>query len=125
MIETSDDTLSIQDIVFGYKQLFDVEHAFRSLKHTLKLRPNYHSKDDRIRCHIFLCFLALLLVRIVEHKIGLTWSRIREEMNRIYFGEFIQKGSTVRLLTDLTHEQKSILKKLGIIEPSTVVDIQV
>src|SRR4030043_2289677 len=124
LIETSDDTLSIQDIVFGYKQLFDVEHAFRSLKHTLKLRPNYHSKDDRIRCHIFLCFLALLLVRIVEHKIGLTWSRIREEMNRIYFGEFIQKGSTVRLLTDLTHEQKSILKKLGIIEPSTVVDIK-
>jgi transposase len=125
LIQTSDDTLSIPDIVFGYKQLFDVEHAFRSLKTTLKLRPNYHSKDDRIRCHIFLCFLALLLVRIVEHKIGLSWSRIREEMNRIYFGEFIQNGSMVRLLTDLTHEQKSILKKLGIKEPSTVVDIQI
>jgi transposase len=125
LIETSDDTLSIQDIVFGYKQLFDVEHAFRSLKTTLKLRPNYHSKDDRIRCHIFLCFLALLLVRIIEHKGGVTWSRIREEMNRIYFGEFIQNGRTVRLLTNLTHEQKSILKNLSIKEPSTVVDIQI
>ena len=125
LIETSDDTLSIKDIVLGYKQLFDVEHAFRSLKTTLKLRPNYHSKDDRIRCHIFLCFLALLLIRTVENKTQKTWSKVRDEMNRIYFGEFNQNGNIIRLLTELTKEQKSILKKLNIKEPSTVVDIQV
>jgi len=61
LVETSDDTLSLRDIVFGYKQLNDVEKAFRTLKTNLDLRPNYHSKDQRIRCHIFLCFLALLL----------------------------------------------------------------
>ena len=123
LIETSDDTLSVEDVVFGYKQLYDVEHAFRSLKTTLKLRPNYHSRDDRIRCHIFLCFLALLLVRVVENKTEKTWSKVRDEMNRIYFGEFNQNGSTIRLLTQLTREQKSILKALDIKEPSTVVDI--
>lgn len=124
LIETSDDSLSLEDVVFGYKQLYDVEHAFRSLKTTLKLRPNYHSKDDRIRCHIFLCFLALLFVRIVENETEKTWSTVRDEMNRIYFGEFNQNGSTIRLLTQLTREQKSILKTLNINEPSTVVDIQ-
>ena len=124
LIETSDDTLSVEDVVFGYKQLYDVEHAFRSLKTTLKLRPNYHSKDDRIRCHIFLCFLALLLVRVVENKTEKTWSTVRDEMNRIYFGEFNQNGSSIRLLTQLTREQKSILNALNIKEPSTVVDIQ-
>jgi len=124
LIETSDDTLSVEDVVFGYKQLYDVEHAFRSLKTTLKLRPNYHSKDDRIRCHIFLCFLALLLVRVVENKTEKTWSTVRDEMNRIYFGEFNQNGSSIRLLTQLTREQKSILNMLNIKEPSTVVDIQ-
>ena len=124
LIETSDDTLSVEDVVFGYKQLYDVEHAFRSLKTTLKLRPNYHSRDDRIRCHIFLCFLALLLVRVVENKTEKTWSKVRDEMNRIYFGEFNQNGSTIRLLTQLTREQKSILNALDIKEPSTVVDIQ-
>lgn len=124
LIETSDDTLSLEDIVYGYKQLYDVEHAFRSLKTTLKLRPNYHSRNDRIRCHIFLCFLALLLVRVVENKTEKTWSSVRDEMNRIYFGEFVQNGSTIRLLTELTTEQRSILKKLDIKEPSTVVDIQ-
>jgi transposase len=124
LIQTSDDTLSIPDIVFGYKQLNDVEQAFRSLKTTLELRPNYHSKDDRIRCHIFLCFLALLLVRIVENKTGKSWARVRDAMNRIYYGEFIQNSNTIRLLTELTNEQKSIVKMLDIKEPSTVVDIQ-
>ena len=125
LIETSDDTLSVEDVVFGYKQLNDVEDAFRSLKTTLELRPNYHSKDQRIRCHIFLCFLALLLIRVVENKTGKRWPRVRDEMNRIYYGEFIQNGSTVRLLTELTNDQKSILKTLNIKEPSTVVDIQI
>ncbi len=123
LIETSDDTLSLEDVVFGYKQLYDVEHAFRSLKTTLKLRPNYHSKDDRIRCHIFLCFLALVLVRVVENETGKSWSTVRDEMNRLYFGEFNQNGSMIRLLTQLTSEQKAILKALNIKEPSTVVDI--
>lgn len=124
LIETSDDTLSLEDVVFGYKQLYDVEHAFRSLKTTLKLRPNYHNRDDRIRCHIFLCFLSLLLIRIAENETGTTWATIRDEMNRIYFGEFKQNGSTIRLLTQLTKDQKQILKSLNIKEPSTVVDIQ-
>lgn len=124
LIETSDDTLSIEDVVFGYKQLYDVEHAFRSLKTTLKLRPNYHSKDERIRCHIFLCFLSLLLIRIVENQTGQSWSNIREEMSRQYVGEFQQNGSSVRLLTELTKDQRTILKAMNIKEPSTVVDIQ-
>ena len=124
LIETSDDTLSLEDVVFGYKQLYDVEHAFRSLKTTLKLRPNYHSRDDRIRCHIFLCFLSLLLIRVAENETGKTWASIRNEMNRLYFGEFNQNGSTIRLLTQLTADQKQILRALNIKEPSTVVDIR-
>lgn len=124
LIETSDDTLSMEDVVFGYKQLYDVEHAFRSLKTTLKLRPNYHSKDERIRCHIFLCFLSLLLIRIVENQTEKTWSNVRDEMSRLYFGEFDQNGSSVRLLTELTKDQRTILKAMKIKEPSTVVDIQ-
>jgi len=49
LIETGDDTPSLVDIVRGYKQLNDVEQAFRTLKTTLELRPTFHSKDDRIR----------------------------------------------------------------------------
>ena len=124
LIETSDDTLSLSDIVLGYKQLNDVEKAFRTLKTSLDLRPNYHSKDQRIRCHILLCFLALVLARIVENKTRRSWPSARREMNRLYLGELAVENKRVRQLTELTSEQKDILAKLNIKEPQSIVDIQ-
>lgn len=124
LIESSDDTLSINDIVLGYKQLYDVEQAFRTLKTTLELRPNYHSKDERIKCHIFLCFIALVFVRMVEQKSNKSWARIRNEMNRLGYGEFIVDSKKVCQLTEITNEQKNILKSQEIPEPSTIVDIR-
>jgi transposase len=55
-------------VALGYKQLVDVEDAFRTLKTTLELRPMYHRIEDRIRAHILISWLALLLVRIAEVK---------------------------------------------------------
>lgn len=124
LVETSDDTLSLKDIVLGYKQLFDIERAFRTLKNDLDLHPNYHSKDERIRCHVFLCFIALVLVRIIENKTGKTWSRVRSEIRRIFYGEFQIESKKICQLTELTKEQKSILKSINIKEPKTFVDIQ-
>lgn len=124
LVETSDDTLSLRDIVMGYKQLNDVEQAFRTLKTTLELRPNYHSKDERIRCHIFLCFLALMLARIIEHKTGRSWAVVRREMNRLQLGKFRVDNKMVSHLTELTPDQREILRLLGFKEPSAIVDIQ-
>jgi transposase len=124
MIESSDDTLSLSDIVLGYKQLYDVEHAFRTLKTTLDLRPNYHSKHDRIRCHIFLCFIALVLVRMSENATDKSWERLRQELNRIYYGEFKIENKVLAQLTELNNLQKSIFLALGIKIPSSVVDIR-
>ena len=124
MIESSDDTLSLADIVLGYKQLYDVEHAFRTLKTTLDLRPNYHTKHERIRCHIFLCFIALVLVRMTENATGKSWQRIRRELNRIYYGEFKFENKMVAQLTELTSVQKSIFSSLGIKPPTSVVGIR-
>ncbi len=64
LIRTSDDTLSAEDVALGYKQLVDVEDAFRTLKTELNLRPVYHRLEDRIRAHVLLSWLALLLVRV-------------------------------------------------------------
>ncbi|RQW06758.1 transposase, partial [candidate division KSB1 bacterium] len=122
LIESSDDTLSLSDIVLGCKQPYDVEHAFRTLKTTLDLRPNYHTKHDRIRCHIFLCFIALVLVRMSETATGKSWTRIRTELNRLYYGEFKFENKTVAQLTELAAAQRSIFSALKIKPPSTVQD---
>jgi transposase len=77
LIRTSDDTLSAEDVALGYKQLVDIEQAFRTLKSTLELRPMYHRLEDRIRAHVLLSWLALLLVRIVEIRTNESWPKVR------------------------------------------------
>jgi transposase len=66
LLSTSDQHLSSEDISLSYKQLHEVKQAFRTLKSTLCMRPMYHSKDDRIRSHVLICWLTLLLVRLAE-----------------------------------------------------------
>lgn len=114
LLSTSDDSLSAEDVALGYKQLMEVERAFRTLKTTLELRPIYHRKDERIRAHVLLCFLSLLLVRIAERQTGQTWDQIRAVMERCHLGEFESKDGRIFQRTDLTSEQANIFKMLDI-----------
>jgi transposase len=123
LLSSSDKSLSAEDIALGYKQLMEVERAFRTLKTTLSLRPIYHSKDERIRSHVLLCWLALLLVRIAETKTGLSWPKIRRHMQRLHLGEFLNKKSRVLRHTELAEDQRNILKKLKIKPPKSVLKV--
>ncbi len=124
VISTSDDTLTPEDVALGYKQLLEVERAFRTLKTTLDLRPIYHRKNERIQSHVFLCFLALLLVRIAERKTNLTWDCIRDAMERLHLIDFFSKDGRVLQTTEPTPEQVNILKMLKIQSPKRIQDIQ-
>lgn len=90
LIRTSDDTLSAEDVTLGYKQLVDVEDAFRTLKTTLVLRPMFHRLEDRIRAHVVISWLALLLVRIVEVQTGRTWFALRTNWNVFIWDIFLR-----------------------------------
>lgn len=117
LLSTSDKSLSAEDIALGYKQLMEVERAFRTLKSTLSLRPVYHTKDDRIRSHVMLCWLALLLVRVVELETGMTWPKVRAELERLHLGKFWHKDGHILQYTELTKSQRNIFKKLKISLP--------
>jgi transposase len=123
LIRTSDDTLSIEDVALGYKQLLQVESAFRSLKQTLELRPVYHRKEERIRAHVLICWLALMLVRVIENQTGLTWNTVEKELQAIDLIEYSSDDGIVKQRTELTDEQKGILSALDIKEPPKVWDI--
>ena len=120
LLSSSDESLSAEDIARGYKQLLEVERAFRTLKSTLDLRPVYHSKDDRIRSHVLICWLALLMVRIAEVETGMTWPTIRREMQHLHLGEFLTKKSRILQHTELTQPQQNILKSLKITPPKRI-----
>jgi transposase len=125
LLSSSDDTLSPEDIALGYKQLMEVERAFRTLKTTLELRPLYHRKEERIRAHVLLCYLSLLLVRIAERETGETWDRIRPIMDRCHLGEFSSKDGRIFQRTELTSEQVNILNRLKIAHPPSVTNVQI
>ena len=120
LLSTSDDSLSAEDVALGYKQLLEVERAFRTLKTTLDLRPLYHRKDERIEAHVFLCFLALLLVRIAERQTRQTWDQIRAVLERIHLGEFESKDGRILQRTELTTDQVKLLKFLNIPSPAKI-----
>jgi transposase len=117
LIQTSDDTLSPEDVALGYKQLFEVEDAFKSLKHTLDIRPVYHRKEDRIRAHVLVCWLALLLIRVAETEAGETWRNIRRQMGAMHLVEFTGKDGRVMQRTETTPAQASIFRSLSLKEP--------
>lgn len=123
LLSTSDKSLSAEDVALGYKQLIAVERAFRTLKSTLSLRPVYHTKDDRIRSHVMLCWLALLLIRIAELETGMTWPRVRTEMERLHLGKLLHKDGHILQYTELTVSQRKILKELKIAPPQKIKSI--
>jgi len=123
LLRCSDPTLSAEDIALGYKQLLEVERGWRDMKTTLELRPVFHRLEDRIRAHVILCWLALLLIRIAETTTGHTWQNLREDLQELHVGTFEGPAGTFRQRTELTAAQRTILGKLGIDAPKKIIDL--
>ena len=69
VIATSEAALSVLEIVAIYKELSDVERGFRQLKDVLAMRPIYHQIESRIKAHIFVAALALLVQRLLHRRL--------------------------------------------------------
>lgn len=117
LLRTSDPSLSAEDVALGYKQLLEAERSFRDLKGVLRLRPVFHSKDERIRAHILICFLALMIIRVAETRSGQTWRTIRAELGSIRQGLFSGQDGQFTQTTELTRRQRELHTALGVPEP--------
>jgi Transposase DDE domain len=120
LLRTSDPTLSAEDVALGYKQLLEVERGWRDMKTTLDLRPVYHRKEQRIRAHVLLCWLALLLVRLAEQAAGDTWRNLRFELEKCHLVRFAGSTGDVRQRTEITARQAAIFKALAVPEPPRI-----
>jgi hypothetical protein len=120
LLRTSDPTLSAADVATGYKQLLEVERGWRDMKTTLDLRPVHHRKEQRIRAHVLLCWLSLLLVRIAEQAAGDTWRNLRTELEKCHLVRFAGPTGDVLQRTELTARQAAIFKSLAVPEPPRI-----
>jgi len=124
LLRTSDPKMSAEDIALGYKQLLQVERGWRDMKQVIDLRPVYHRKEERIRAHVALCWLALLLARIAENACGDTWPELRRQLDRIHVGTFTGPAGTFRQRTELTKRQRDILSTLKIDAPPRIYQLK-
>jgi transposase len=120
LLRTSDPKMTAEDIALGYRQLLEVERAWKDLKQVIDLRPVYHRKEERIRAHVILCWLALLLARVAENTCGQTWPALRRQLDRITVGTFTGPAGTFRQRTEISPAQAAILEQLGIDPPPRI-----
>ena len=123
LLRTSDDSLTPTDLALAYKQLLEVEY-WRDMKGSLGLRPVFHHREDRIRSHIQLCWLGLLLMRVVENDTGDTWRNVRHELDRMHLVTMETAEGQVAQRTTTTSGQAEILAKLDIAEPGRFLDFE-
>lgn len=124
LLAISDPDLSAEDVALGYKNLLEAERSFRTMKSTLYLRPVYHRLDDRIRAHVLLCWLALLLIRVAERRTGTTWRVIRNDLERIHQVTLAGPAGRLQQTTRLTDTQTELFKNCGVPPPPKMSGLQ-
>lgn len=107
-----------------YIQLTEAEAAFRIQKSDLSIRPVWHQKTERVRAHIFVCFMGYVLWKVLEQwqsraRLGNSPRKMLEELGRIQSGDVIlptMSGEVLRLRCVARPEksQQVILQHLGI-----------
>ncbi|UCH26705.1 MAG: transposase, partial [Trueperaceae bacterium] len=123
LVSTSDLELSAEDIALGYKQLHEIERLNRDLKHTVDIRPVYHRREDRIRSHVLLCWLALLMIRIIENGSGETWHNIKKNFRPLLVGFHDTRHGPITQTTRVSSEQKRVLDALKLKPPQRYLEL--
>ncbi len=101
VIATSEKGLSVLDAVALYKELTEVESGFRQLKDVMALRPIYHRVEPRVKAHIFVAALALLVQRLLgrrlqEAGVDLSPARAMEALSTVRLVTFRLEGQPER-----------------------------
>jgi len=125
VLETNDDTISLEDAALGYKGLMIIERCFRSLKRTqIKMTPMYHWATKRIESHVKICMLALLIERIAELECNKPWHQIKRVLDDLQITKLFNLNYRVLMRNELSTKTRNVLKLLKIKPPKKVIDLQ-
>jgi transposase len=112
------------EVVQRYKSLADIERGFRVLKSDIEIGPVFHRLPKRIRSHALVCFMALILYRVMRMRLTVAKrsespATLLEQLKRIY-QQTVQTadGKTLTGLTDMTPAQKSLFAALELALPT-------
>ena len=112
------------EIVARYKALADIERGFRVLKSEIEIAPVFHRLPNRIRAHALICFLALLLYRVLRLRLKakaspLAPERALEIARRIQYHQVtLHQRQSASGLSTITPQQKELFETVALPEPS-------
>ncbi len=119
---TGEKDLSIRDAVALYKELTEVESGFRQLEDVLGMRPIYHRIEPRVKAHIFVAALALLVRRLLgrrlqEAEVDLSPARALQALATVRLVSFRWEGQPERRgLTGGCPDARLVLKALKLVD---------
>jgi len=112
-------------VLSRYKALADIERGFRVLKSEIDIAPVYHRLPQRIRAHAMLCFIALILHRVMRHRLKAAKSEISPEqalaqLRRIQrHSVSINRAAPMTGVSTVNSEQAKVLAALNVKKPET------
>ena len=115
---------SAAEVVQRYKSLADIERGFRVLKSDIEIGPVYHRLPQRIRAHALICFMALILYRVMRMRLKAAKrsespTTLLDQLKRIHQQTAVTgDGKTLTGLTEITPAQKSLFAALGLTPPT-------
>ncbi|MBC7106877.1 MAG: IS1634 family transposase [Firmicutes bacterium] len=120
--------LDTAETVEAYHDLWRVERAFRELKSTLDLRPIYHWQDRRVRGHVMVCFLALVLEsalqrRLKEMESPVEYTYLIRDLKQLRAVELTLDGQRYLCRTELPGQSYEAFKAVGLRPPSQVISL--
>jgi transposase len=124
LLVTNTRDLAAAEVVRRYKALADIERGFRVLKSEIEIGPVYHRLPQRIRAHAAICFMALILHRVMRARLKAGQTQMSPEkaltkLRRIQHHKVVlNESAPISGLSSITHEHQSILSALNIKKPS-------
>jgi transposase len=122
VIATSEKGLSVVDVVAMYKELTEVESGFRQLKDVMAMRPIYHQIETRVKAHIFVAALALLVQRLLHRRleeagVDLSPARAMQALSTVRLVSFRIAGQPERRgLAGGSQDARRVLKALKLVD---------
>lgn len=121
---TAAESLTPEEVIVRYKSLADIERGFRVLKSEIEIAPVFHRLPERIRVHALICFLALILYRVLRMRLKagnspLSPERALEMTRRIQLHQVMLHGKHTHTgLTTLNQEQLDLFDTVKLPKPT-------
>ena len=125
LLVTNVPDMNREQVIARYKSLADIERGFKVLKSELEIGPVYHRLPERIRAHAAICFMALVLHRVMRLRLraantGITPERALQSLKRIQHHRVSLDGAApLSGVSCMTDEDGQMLKALKVKQPTT------